>query len=167
MKPFDWDDLRVFLAVHRHGSLSSAARALKVSQPTVGRRLAGLEDSLASRLFDRLPDGFLPTPAGEELLAYAEEMEKAANAVLRRQPSFSDRVQGTVRISVFEQVSPFIISHLDHIRRRLPAVMDRLITRHPTGYRIRPIMTVRLSSRRSLSVNGHHVVTDVIHSGAK
>ncbi len=133
MKPFDWDDLRIFLAVHRQGSLSSAARALKVSQPTVGRRLAGLEQSLATRLFDRLPDGFLPTSAGEELLAYAEQMEKAANAVVRRQPSFSDRVQGTVRISVFEQVSPFIISHLDHIRRRLPEVELEISVAHTSA----------------------------------
>ena len=130
MKPFDWDDLRIFLAVHREGSLSSAARALKVSQPTVGRRLAGLEDSLAARLFDRLPDGFLPTTAGQELLDYAEQMEKAANAVVRRQPSFSDRVQGAVRISVFEQVSPFIISHLDHIRQQLPEVELEISVAH-------------------------------------
>ena len=48
MKSFDWDDLRIFLAVYRRGNLSSAARELKISQPTVGRRLANLEASLSA-----------------------------------------------------------------------------------------------------------------------
>lgn len=130
MDTFHWDDLRVFLAVHRHGNLSAAARELKVSQPTVGRRLAALEHSLSARLFDRLPDGFLPTAAGNELLDYAGQMERAANAVIRRQPSFSDGIRGTVRISVFEQVSPFIIEHLDAIRQRLPEVELEISVAH-------------------------------------
>ena len=60
----NWDDMRVFLAVAREGTLSAAARHLKVTQPTAGRRLRALEDSLAARLFDRLPQGFVPTAAG-------------------------------------------------------------------------------------------------------
>ena len=60
----NWDDLRVFLAVARGGSLSSAARILKVTQPTAGRRLRALEESLGARLFDRLPEGFEPAYDG-------------------------------------------------------------------------------------------------------
>jgi DNA-binding transcriptional LysR family regulator len=64
MMNMNWDDLRIFLSVARAGSLSAAARALKVSQPTVGRRLKALEDTLGTRLFDRLPEGFAPTSSG-------------------------------------------------------------------------------------------------------
>ena len=77
----NWDDMRIFLAVARDGSLSAAARHLKVTQPTVGRRLGQLEADLGARLFDRLPDGFVPTQAGEELLPIAEDMEKAAHTL--------------------------------------------------------------------------------------
>ena len=81
----NWDDLRIFLSVARAGSLSAAARSLKVSQPTVGRRLKALEEVVGARLFDRLPEGFAPTAAGAELLPMAEEMERAAEALGRRQ----------------------------------------------------------------------------------
>ena len=83
-RDLSWDDLKVFLAVVRHGTLSAAARKLTVSQPTVSRRLAELERSLGARLFDRLPDGFVPSQAGVELLPLAEAMEQAADAVGRK-----------------------------------------------------------------------------------
>ena len=57
----DWDDLRYFLALSRHGSLSAAARALKVSHATVARRVASLEAALQAPLFDRRADGYVPT----------------------------------------------------------------------------------------------------------
>ena len=76
MRAFDWDDLRIFLAIHRQGNLSSAARALQVSQPTVGRRLSSLEASLSAKLFDRMPDGLLPTAAATELLGSRRKWKK-------------------------------------------------------------------------------------------
>ena len=130
MKSFDWDDLRIFLGIYRQGNLSSAARELKISQPTVGRRLANLESSLSARLFDRLPDGLIPTAAGEELVDMAEQMEKAANSVVRRQPSLADTIQGSVRISVYEPVSVFIIDHLQFIRHQLPEVEIEISVAH-------------------------------------
>jgi DNA-binding transcriptional LysR family regulator len=98
----NWDDLRVFLAVARRGSLSAAARALKVTQPTVGRRLRTLEAGLSARLFDRLPEGFVLTAAGAELMQLAEAMEQAADSVERRRAAFADSVKGTVRLSIGE-----------------------------------------------------------------
>ena len=130
MKSFAWDDLRIFLAIFREGNLSSAARELKISQPTVSRRLANLEESLAARLFDRLPDGLIPTAAGSELVSMAEQMEKAANAVVRRQPSMADTIQGSVRISVYEPVSVFIIDNLQFIRSQLPEVEIEIAVAH-------------------------------------
>ena len=126
----NWDDMRVFLAVARDGSLSAAARHLKVTQPTVGRRLGQLESDLGTRLFDRLPEGFVPTQAGEELLPIAEDMEKAAHALQRRQATLADTVSGTVRLSVFEVPAQFVTMHLPAIRANLPEIEIELSVNH-------------------------------------
>ena len=64
----DWDDVRVFLAVARHGSLRAAGRALGLSQPTIGRRLAAFEATFGGpTLFDRLPEGLRLNAAGDEI----------------------------------------------------------------------------------------------------
>lgn len=69
---FDWDDLRVFLAVARHGSSLAAARHLEINQSTVQRRLAGLELRLGLRLIERAPSGYRLTAAGAMVLPQAE-----------------------------------------------------------------------------------------------
>ena len=71
----NWDDLRIFLALARGGTLTTAAKALGVSHPTVSRRVQALEKQIGARLFDRLPDRFVPTGAGEELLAAYQGFE--------------------------------------------------------------------------------------------
>lgn len=126
----NWDDMRVFLAIVREGNLSAAARVLKVTQPTVGRRLKALEEALSARLFDRLPDGFAPTAAGVELLPLAEEMERTADALQRRGATLADRLSGTVRLSVFETIAQFLTDHLVAIRERLPEIEIELSVAH-------------------------------------
>lgn len=126
----DWDDLRVFLAISAQGNLSAASRALKVSQPTVGRRLKSLEDSLGTRLFDRLPDGLALTSHGEQLIPLARAMETAASAVLRQQASFSQAVRGTVRISMDEQIAQFFLQYLPALRQRCPEIEIELAVAH-------------------------------------
>ena len=96
----DWDDLRVFLAVHRAGTLRGAARALGVNHATVTRRLALLEDGLDTRLFDRRPDGLVASQAGEDLLGAAERVENELTAVQRRVGGRDHSLHGLVRISV-------------------------------------------------------------------
>src|SRR5436305_1797367 len=77
-KTMDWDGVRVFLAVARHGSLRAAARALGLSQPTVARRLAAFEATFGGpALFDRLPEGAHLNAAGEHLVPVAESVERA------------------------------------------------------------------------------------------
>ena len=126
----NWDDMRVFLAVARHRSLSAAARHLKVTQPTVGRRLSQLEETLSARLFDRLPDGFVQTAAGAELLPIAEDMERAAEALERRQATLADQVSGTVRLSLFETPAQFLTDHLTDLRKRLPEIEIEISMAH-------------------------------------
>ncbi len=126
----NWDDLRVFLAVARDGSLSAAARNLRVTQPTVGRRLKGLEESLHARLFDRLPEGLVPTAAGTELLPLAEAMERTALAVDRHQAAFTQDARGVVRISVWETFAQFLTDHLTALRSTLPDIEIELSVTH-------------------------------------
>lgn len=79
----DWDDLRFYLAIVRHGSLSAAAKELQVAQSTAGRRLASLEAGLGARLLNRTPDGYKPTLAGEDVRLKAERVEAETQALLR------------------------------------------------------------------------------------
>ena len=81
----DWDDVRVFLAVARGGSMRAAGRALGLSQPTIARRLAAFEAGFGGQpLFDRLPEGVRLNTAGEQLLATAEDAEQAMLTLERR-----------------------------------------------------------------------------------
>jgi DNA-binding transcriptional LysR family regulator len=105
----DWDDARVFLAVARHGSLRAAGRALGLSQPTIGRRLAAFEAAFdGPALFDRLPEGLRLNAAGEALLPAAEQLELAALALERRRAASSPALSGTVRVSVGEWAAGFL-----------------------------------------------------------
>jgi DNA-binding transcriptional LysR family regulator len=109
----DWDDVRVFLAVARHGSLRAAGRALGLSQPTIGRRLASFEATFGGpTLFDRLPEGLRLNAAGDALIAAAEELESAALALERRRAATSPTLSGTVRVSVGELAGGFLARHL-------------------------------------------------------
>lgn len=110
----DWDDVRVFLAVARHGSLRAAGRALGLSQPTIGRRLASFEATFGGpTLFDRLPEGLRLNASGEALIPAAEELESAALALERRRAAASPALSGTVRVSVGEWGGAFLARHLD------------------------------------------------------
>ncbi|MGO4562527.1 LysR family transcriptional regulator [Mesorhizobium sp. 2RAF21] len=77
----DWDDLRIFLAVARAGSLSGAARMLDVTHSTVFRRIGGFEARLGARLFDRLSGGYALTTAGEEMRDSVLRIEEEISAL--------------------------------------------------------------------------------------
>src|SRR5690242_9608919 len=93
----DWDDLQSFLAIARHGSLSAAARALKVTQSTMSRRLEGLEARMGARLLHKTPQGYVLTPVGEAILGNVERIENEALAVERAVTGKDVRLEGAVR----------------------------------------------------------------------
>ncbi|HEX3538577.1 MAG TPA: LysR family transcriptional regulator [Stellaceae bacterium] len=118
----DWDDVRVFLAVARHGSLRAAGRALGLSQPTIGRRLAAFETTFGGpTLFDRLPEGLRLNAAGEQLIAAAESVERAALMLERRRAAASPALSGTVRVSVGEWAAGFLARCLSGPGTPLPS----------------------------------------------
>ena len=129
MEP-NWDDLRIFLSLARGGTLTTAAKALGVSHPTVARRVQALERQIGARLFDRLPDRFVPTAAGAELLADTEAMEKAALSINRRSAGLGDTVSGVVRLSAGEAMAVLVARHLPWLRARLPHIEFEVIASH-------------------------------------
>ena len=126
----NWDDLRVFLTLAREGTLTTAAKALGVSHPTVARRVQALEKQIGARLFERLPDRFVPTQAGEGLLADTEAMEKAAQSIHRRSAGLSDTVSGTVRLSADEAMAVLVARHLPGLRAQLQKIEFEVVTSH-------------------------------------
>ena len=116
-----WEWYRSFLGVLREGSLSGAARALDLTQPTVGRHVAALEAQVGQSLFVRTPAGLLPTEAALALRPYAEAMDSTAAALERTARSHGDGVRGVVRVTASEVVGVEI----------LPALIAKLRERHP------------------------------------
>jgi len=104
-----WELYRSFLATLRAGSLSGAARALKLTQPTIGRHVAELEAALGVALFTRSQQGLLPTEAAVELGPYAEAMASAAAALVRAASGTSGEVSGAVRISASEIIGTEVL----------------------------------------------------------
>jgi DNA-binding transcriptional LysR family regulator len=107
---FEWDDARFFLAIHRKGTLSAAARQLGVNQSTAGRRLLTLEEQLGTKLFIRTRDGYRIAPAGERLLPHAERMEDEATAISREISGQETSLTGTVRVTTADLFGARIIT---------------------------------------------------------
>jgi len=123
----EWDDLRIALAISRAGSLSGAARVLKLNHATVWRRLKGLEESLDIRLFERGPEGYVPTAAGDELRRAAEAMEGAADGLDRRLSGRDARLTGTVRLSALDSFALGLLPrHLARFRALHPGITVEL-----------------------------------------
>ena len=95
-----WDDVRLFLALHRERSLAGAAVIVGLDPSTLSRRLTALEESLGTRLFDRTREGLAPTAGAELLLPAAEEMASAHARFSRDAYGFERVAEGTVRVSV-------------------------------------------------------------------
>jgi DNA-binding transcriptional LysR family regulator len=105
----DWDDVQVFLAVAREGSMRAAGRALGLSQPTIARRLTAFEATFGGpTLFDRLPEGLRLNAAGEQLIPPAESIEDAVLTLERRRAAASPVLSGTVRVSTGECAAGFL-----------------------------------------------------------
>lgn len=131
--PPDWDLIRSFLAVLRQGSLSGAARALRLTQPTIGRHIEQLEASVGATLFLRSPSGLLPTDACAALRGYAEAMESAAEALARAASGSAEQVAGTVRITASEVVGAEVLPPiLAALRERHPALVVELVLSNRT-----------------------------------
>ena len=119
----DWDAYRYFLAVADTGSLSAAARTLRVSQPTVGRQVQLLEQALNVRLFDRRPDGYAMTEAGLQILELVRDIDGAMRVIKRRVGGENGKLAGKVRITAAQGIGTYWLpEQLSRLTRQYPDV---------------------------------------------
>lgn len=124
-----WDDLKLFLAVHEQGSLSGAARVLKLGQPTLSRRIAELEEAVGEALFERQSQGALLTAAGRRLLPAAQSMAEWANEAELSIGKHTHLPQGKVRIAAppgiaYELAAPLAAK----IRKQHPQIQIEVLS---------------------------------------
>jgi DNA-binding transcriptional LysR family regulator len=125
----NWSDIEVFLAVYREGTLGRAARKLGMTQPTMGRRLKKLEQDIGHSLFQRTPDGFIPTSEGETILASAERMEEEANTLQRGLAGGEQQLHGTLRLSSSDWFGVYVLAPLiARFSAQYPNIVTELIT---------------------------------------
>ena len=101
----DWEDVKTFAEVARDGTVRAAAKALGVHHSTVSRRIERLEQALAVRLFDRHPEGYSLTEAGEELATAARKAEDVFAGAERKIAGRDTALSGVVRITMAEPVA--------------------------------------------------------------
>jgi DNA-binding transcriptional LysR family regulator len=124
----NWEIYRSFLAALTEGSLSGAARALGVAQPTVGRHIVALERALHVTLFTRSQTGLLPTETALELRRYAEAMNSTAAALERAAASDVSEIRGVVRLTASEIVGVEVLPPiLARLRAGYPALQLELV----------------------------------------
>jgi DNA-binding transcriptional LysR family regulator len=125
----DWNDLRDFLAISRHRTLSAAADALGVQQSTMGRRLKALEARVGAKLLQRTSSGFVLTAAGEAILNSVERIETETQAVERAISGKDVRLEGVVRLAAVEDLTVQILTPiLAEFHAQYPGITLELIT---------------------------------------
>ncbi len=129
---FDWNDLRYLLAIAREGSTLAAAKALGVSQPTVQRRLATLEERIGRKLVEHHPTGYRLTELGKVLFPHAIDVERSVEAFQRQVTSAGEELTGMLRVTCPEGMAS----------RLLAPVIEAFREKHPE-LRIDLIMTDR------------------------
>lgn len=106
---FDWNQVRAFLVTAEEGSLSAAARALQLTQPTLSRQVAALEESLEVVLFERVGRGLVLTETGMTLLEHVKDMGAAAGRVSLAASGRSETIEGLVTVTATDLVSAYLL----------------------------------------------------------
>ena len=132
----DWNDLRCFLAVARGGSTLAAGRSLRVSQTTVARRIAALEEAVKLTLFEKRQAGYALTPEGVELLAHAEAVESAAQGFENAAAASNRDLSGNVRVTT-EEI--FAVTLLAPMLRELHELHPEIMIELDTAQAIRDL----------------------------
>ena len=131
---FDWNRARAFLVTAEEGSLSAAARALNMTQPTLGRQVAALEQELDVSLFERAGRGLELTPAGLSLLEHVRDMGDAAIQFSLGASGRSESLEGSVCISATEATAAFQLPRIiQKLRHQEPGIEIELIASNSTS----------------------------------
>ena len=148
---FDWNQVRAFLATAEEGTFSGAARALKSTQPTIGRQISALEGSLGVTLLERSVRGLTLTQAGRELLDHVRAMGEAATLISMVAAGQSQEVTGEITVTATDLMAAAI----------LPAILAPLRQSAP-GIRVRIVATsdIRNLMQREADIAIRHVRPD-------
>jgi DNA-binding transcriptional LysR family regulator len=136
---FDWNKARAFLVTAEEGSLSAAARALGMAQPTLGRQVDGLEQELGIILFERVGRGLTLTPSGLELLDHVRDMGEAAGRVSLTALGQSQALEGTICISASETYAAVLLPPIiAKLRKMEPGIqVEIVVANHASDLRRR------------------------------
>jgi DNA-binding transcriptional LysR family regulator len=136
---FDWNKARAFLVTAEEGSLSAAARALGMAQPTLGRQVDGLEQELGIVLFERVGRGLRLTPSGLELLHHVRDMGEAAGRVSLTALGQSQALEGTICISASETYAAVLLPPIiAKLRKQEPGIhVEIVVANHASDLRRR------------------------------
>ena len=125
---FDWNRAKAFLVTAEEGSLSAAARAMGVTQPTVGRQVAALEQELGVVLFDRVGKQLSLTPSGLELVDYVRQMSEAATRVSMAASGQSGQLDGEVCITAIDTIAALCLpSIIQKARKQYPGISIEIL----------------------------------------
>ncbi|WP_421982038.1 LysR family transcriptional regulator [Roseibium sp.] len=126
---FDWNQARAFLVTAEEGSLSAAARALGLTQPTLSRQVAALEETLGVTLFERVNKSLILTEAGVELAEHVRAMGEAASRVSLAASGQSQQIEGLVTISTTDVMAAYVLPDIfKDLRRKAPGIEIRVIS---------------------------------------
>ena len=130
---FDWNRARAFLVTAEEGSLSAAARALGMAQPTLGRQVSALEEELGVVLFERVGRGLTLTPGGEDLLRHVRAMGEAAGRVSLAASGQATSIEGTISITASEIYSAYLLPPIvARLRREAPGLAVEIVASNAT-----------------------------------
>ena len=148
MDNLDWNQLKAFLQTAQTGTLSAAARKLALTQPTLSRQVAAIEQQMGVTLFERVGKAMVLTPTGLDLLEHARAMGAAAEALGLAASGRSQAVGGVVSVSASDAVAACL----------LPPIVQRLRTQEP-GIAVEVIASNALSDllRREADIAVRHV----------
>ena len=125
---FDWNQIRAFLATVEEGSFSGAARALKTTQPTIGRQISELEAKLGVTLVERSVRGPSLTEAGRDLLDHVRSMAEAATLISMVATGKSQDVTGDVTVTATDLLSASVLPDLlMPLRETAPGIRVKII----------------------------------------
>ena len=123
----DWNHVRAFLETVERGSLTGAARALNLTQPTVGRQIAALEERLGVLLFDRIGKSLSLTPGGLDLLEHARVMGKAIADLQIAATGQATSIEGRVSITASDLVCPYLATFLHDLKALVPGIEVHIV----------------------------------------
>jgi len=129
MNKMDWNQLRAFLETAETGSLSAAARKLGLTQPTLSRQVAAIEQRMGVTLFERVGKAMVLTPTGLDLLEHARAMGAAAAALSLAATGRSENVEGVVSVSASDGVAAHMLPPLVRaLREQEPGIAIEIIS---------------------------------------